>query len=149
VVIHDLNVVRISISPHEAKPPLVIDPDAVLALPVTTQSFQTVAGRCCQIAELGSAVQLAELSSGNLLNRLKATALPAMMQPFSVRAAERLDHAFIIFCLAFNVQQKSLTGRSVNLANRQGAIICGYIHLSAHIRSRHVYSHRTGHSDTH
>jgi len=44
VVIDDLDLVGIVVAPDEAKTPLVIDTNAVLAVAVATQSFQTVAG---------------------------------------------------------------------------------------------------------
>ena len=45
MVIDNFNVVRIAITPDEAQPPLVIDADAVLALPIALQCFQPVAGQ--------------------------------------------------------------------------------------------------------
>jgi hypothetical protein len=43
MVVHNLNVERILALPAKANPPLVIDADAVLSLPVTFQCFQVVA----------------------------------------------------------------------------------------------------------
>ncbi len=40
VIVHDLDVVRVPVSPHETETPLVVDTDAVLPLPLAAQSFQ-------------------------------------------------------------------------------------------------------------
>jgi len=42
VVVDDLNVTRIRINPPETDPPLVIDPNAMLPLSVTGESFQAI-----------------------------------------------------------------------------------------------------------
>ena len=47
----------VALNPAEADPPLVIDPDAVLSLPVPFQGFQTVARRLAQGVEGNSRCQ--------------------------------------------------------------------------------------------
>jgi hypothetical protein len=105
VVVHDLDVVGISVTPHETKTPLVVDPDTVLPFPIAAQRFQTVPRRCCQIAQLGRAVQLAELSAGGLLHGAKATTRLPAVKSLGFRTAERPDHPSILSCIAFNVKQ--------------------------------------------
>jgi hypothetical protein len=96
VVVHDLNVVGISITPHKTKTPLVVDSDTVLPLPLAAQGLQTVPWWRCRIAQLGSAIQLAELSACDPLHGSKATTrLPAVKSP-GFRATERPDHPFIV-----------------------------------------------------
>jgi hypothetical protein len=51
MVINDLHVVDISLSPGEANPPLVIDPDTMLFLAVAFQSLKPVAWRDLQVLE--------------------------------------------------------------------------------------------------
>jgi hypothetical protein len=45
VIIDDFDVIGSSFSPHEAHAVLVIDPDTVLPLPHTMQSFEAIARR--------------------------------------------------------------------------------------------------------
>ena len=52
MVIHDLDVVGILVHPFQADAPLVVDPDAVLSSPLTTQGLQTIGGRRQHIAEI-------------------------------------------------------------------------------------------------
>jgi hypothetical protein len=92
VIVHDLNVEHVSVTPHKTQPPLVVDPNAVLALPVTPQCFQTVSGWCRKISQLGGAVQLSELAAGYLLDCSKAPNPLPPVQSFALRAAERPDH---------------------------------------------------------
>src|SRR5690606_26681648 len=51
VVVNDLHLLWSSVGPHEADPPLVVDPDAVLAGPVTLESLKPAAGRNAEILE--------------------------------------------------------------------------------------------------
>jgi hypothetical protein len=51
MVINDLDVVDISLSPGEANPPLLIDPDTMLSLAIAFQSLKPVAWRDLQVLE--------------------------------------------------------------------------------------------------
>jgi hypothetical protein len=53
VIVDDLNVDRASrtFRPLETDTPLVVDPNAVLALPISTQSLETVAGQGAQVLQ--------------------------------------------------------------------------------------------------
>jgi hypothetical protein len=105
VVVHDLDVVGISVTPYKTKTPLVVDPDTVLPLPLAAQGFQTVSRRRCQIAQIRGAVQLAKLSASDPFHSSKAaTRLPAVKSP-GFRATERPDHPSILYRIAFNVKQ--------------------------------------------
>jgi hypothetical protein len=109
VIVHDLNFVSVALSPHEAKTPLIVDPNTMLAFSAAMQCFQAIAGRSGQIAQFGGAVQLPELSPGDPLDGLKAAArLPTVKSP-GFGAAERLDHDLSVYCLAFNVKQETAT----------------------------------------
>ncbi len=44
VVVNDLHLLRSGVSPHEASPPLVVDPDAVLTSSVALEDLEPVAG---------------------------------------------------------------------------------------------------------
>jgi hypothetical protein len=91
-IIDDLNLVGVFIPPGETKTPLVVDPYAVIFLSFPVQSFQAITRRCCQIPQFGGAVQLPELSAGNLLDGLKAPATLAVVKPRCLSAPERPDH---------------------------------------------------------
>ena len=115
VIVHDLNVEHVPVTPHKTQSPLVVDPNAVLTLPVTPQCFQTVSGWCRKISQLSGAVELSELAAGYLLDCSKApTPLPPV-QSFGVRATERPDHTLILCCTAFNVKQYTRPGRRPRL----------------------------------
>ena len=57
VVIHDLHVLGITVRPSEADPPLVVDPDTVMPLPIPAQLFEAVTGRDPKILERFRAIQ--------------------------------------------------------------------------------------------
>jgi hypothetical protein len=57
MIIDDLNFMRRSILPDETKPPLIVDPYAVLPNPITFESLQVIAWRHSQIIEPDRRVQ--------------------------------------------------------------------------------------------
>ena len=67
MVINNLHLVRAAI-PNETDAPLIVDPNAVLALPLASQSLQAIAGRFLQRVQAWRSVQLTKLASGGPLN---------------------------------------------------------------------------------
>src|ERR1017187_6550724 len=67
VIIHDLDFVRVAVTPREADAPAVIDPNAVLAGAVSLQRLQPVAPNSPQIVEARGSVQPATGACGPAL----------------------------------------------------------------------------------
>src|SRR3546814_5121700 len=65
VVVHDFYVFGVRAIPAKADPELVVDPDAVLALAIAPQGFQTIARRHPQIIQATGPVELFQLASAN------------------------------------------------------------------------------------
>jgi hypothetical protein len=62
VVIHYLHVVRITCLPAEAYPPLIINPDAVLSIPIVLELLQSIPGRNREICKSIRCVENQQLS---------------------------------------------------------------------------------------
>jgi hypothetical protein len=62
MIVDDLEVICVAISPNEANPPLIVDPDAVLALPIRSKVLQPIARWCPEITEASGVLDLHELS---------------------------------------------------------------------------------------
>jgi hypothetical protein len=60
VIIRDLNFVRASIRPFEADPPSNVHADRVLALSVTREHFQSIAGRNAHVGQMLRRCKLTE-----------------------------------------------------------------------------------------
>jgi hypothetical protein len=79
VIVGDFDVVGVAIAPNEAKPPLVVDADAVLSAPIILQRLQMVAFGQPQIGKGVGLVQLGQafLSTPKKIRResLRAEAL--------------------------------------------------------------------------
>ena len=88
MIVDDFNSGGIAFSPDKAQPPLVVDPDAVLACAVAPQCFKLVARGNTQEVQHGCSVQLLQLAQRNLLNVGKAFDTAAVEQVFSVQASE-------------------------------------------------------------
>jgi len=71
VVIDDFDVPRFTVSPGEAKPPLIIDPNTMLPLAATLQRLEPVSTDPGEVAQGCGALQVNELPYGALLNCLE------------------------------------------------------------------------------
>jgi len=67
VVIDDLDIFRPGIGPHEAEPPLVVDPDAVLSGTVPAELLKSVAGRYSKVCQGFCCVQYGQFAPRNAL----------------------------------------------------------------------------------
>lgn len=63
MVVDYFNIFCVPVSPDEAHPPLVIDPDAVLAGAVISQGFQAVARRRTQVIQADCSVEITEFAA--------------------------------------------------------------------------------------
>jgi hypothetical protein len=65
VIVHDLDLIGVAVVPDEADSPLIVDPHAVLTLPITRERLEAIAGRRSQIIQGARIVQLEELAVAN------------------------------------------------------------------------------------
>src|SRR5690606_37452422 len=96
VIINNLDIFRTSVRPAEADAPLVVDPDAVLAFPVTLQLFQPVARGRRQITQFSRRLQQGQFALRNLADRSPAACLASFIQVPGIGAAKALDHGSMI-----------------------------------------------------
>jgi hypothetical protein len=68
VVVDDFDILRSSGSPYETDPPLIIDPNAVLARSVGFERFQTVAGRHAQIVQVSRSIKQTQFPKCHVLD---------------------------------------------------------------------------------
>ena len=96
MIIDDLHLVSVTLSPLETDAPLIVDSDAVLTLTVTVQFLQAIAGRDAQVLQRLRVVQHYELATRGVLDALKAWTALAVEERFRVFGAERLYHLNIL-----------------------------------------------------
>ncbi len=84
MIIHDLHFVGATLGPYETDAPLLVDPDAVLSLSVTSKQLQAITGNCLQVRQRGRAVNHLKFSHRCPLEALKAQHPPAVKQRFRV-----------------------------------------------------------------
>ena len=97
MIIHNLDVVRVTPAPLETHTPLFIDANAVLPGTVAAQLFQAVGRRDAQIVERDSVIQHPQFAQCDLLNigwQLAAALQPEYPGGFVV--AEGFDHSLIL-----------------------------------------------------
>jgi hypothetical protein len=96
VIVDDLYVVCVAVPPNEANTPLVIDADAVLAVPVALQGLQSISRRNGNVGEVSGSIQLPQFSQRNPLNAFKTFARLPQVKQFSLTRAKRFDHKRIV-----------------------------------------------------
>ena len=105
MIIHNFNTAGMAVCPDKANPPLVIDADAVLTLPVAFRRFQTIAGRYFQKTQIRSGIQLLQFAHRHRFNIGKPFHPPALKQGFGVFAVEFGNHRQIITKPVNNVKR--------------------------------------------
>ena len=68
MVIDDLDVKGMTITPLETDSPLLVDSNAVLALSITLQSLELIRAWNRKVSQVSSRIQLLQLHQGPLLN---------------------------------------------------------------------------------
>jgi len=92
MVIDNFDVFRTGLRPAEAHSVLPVDLNAVLALTITVQWFQHIAGRNFKIIQLTCRLELPNFPQGNALEIDKAPHATATCQLLSILTLERYDH---------------------------------------------------------
>jgi hypothetical protein len=64
MIVDDLNICRTVFGPSEANPPLIVDPDRMLAFSILGQAFQAITRRYPQVVELFGGLNRFQLPSG-------------------------------------------------------------------------------------
>jgi len=100
VIVDDLDVVCVSVSPPKADAPLIVDADAVLPLSVAAQCLEPIAGRGGQILDDASAVQIQELPTRLSFDRAKPRHKDVIEQLRCIAVLERSDHSLSILRVA-------------------------------------------------
>jgi hypothetical protein len=92
VVVHYLDLLCSAVVPDEADPILVIDPDAVLALPVAGEGLEVVARERAKIVESLSGVELHQLALRDPSHGLEPAGRDPLKQGLGVSVPEGPDH---------------------------------------------------------
>ena len=103
MIIDDLDPFRRAFPPDEADPPLIVDPDTILPLPVAAQSLKPVSWNCRHILQLLRVVQHPQLSPCYRCNVAESAAVLAVKELFGLLAAEGSYHPDSISRMPLNV----------------------------------------------
>ena len=93
MIIHDFNIVRVSMAPLEADAPLIVDSNAALALSIPVQRFEAICRRDTEILEQDSPIQHSQLSKCDPLDALRELLRKSpVAEGLRFLAPERADH---------------------------------------------------------
>ena len=106
MVVGDLHVQGIAVFPAEAYPPPIVDPDAVLALPIPGQLFKAIPGRNSQIGQSIGGVKHEELLQSRAVDVLwELSRAFTLEDPFGLWVFEAPNHVTIIMRRVNNVKR--------------------------------------------
>jgi hypothetical protein len=104
VIIDDLNIKSMTVTLPETDPALLVDPNAVLALPIAFQSLQLIRARNRKILQVSSRIQLLQFHQRPLLNVARETlGVFATPDPLGLSTSKGLDHVIILTRRVSNV----------------------------------------------
>jgi hypothetical protein len=92
VVVDDLDVMCVAITPDEADAKSIVHADAVPTSSVAAQRFESVSGKHRQILKFVGRMHLAELPLSDVGYSLKAAGRPPVEEPLGFFRPERPDH---------------------------------------------------------
>ena len=96
MVVHHLDLLRFAVLPDEADPILVVDPDAVLALPIAVKSLKVIARERAEVIEALGGVQLRQLPLRNPGNGSEPPRRVSLKQCLGVSVPEGPDHLLTV-----------------------------------------------------
>jgi hypothetical protein len=82
MIIYDLNIKRVALSPIKTDAPLIVNALAPLTLPIPTKFFKTIRRRDSEICYLDGAVQHTKLPQCNLLHIRRKSPRPFAIKDF-------------------------------------------------------------------
>ena len=92
MIVDDLDIEGVTVTPDETEPPLPVDADAVLSRTIATQGLQTIPWRAAKKVECRRRMQLGKLALGD---RLESTERPRRLAGKELGgglATKRFDH---------------------------------------------------------
>jgi hypothetical protein len=113
MVVNDFHIISVAFAPPETNSPLLVDPDAILSFPITSQGFQLVAGWHSKRVERDSGVKHIEFAQGHTLDCFETATFACPFQRFGVAASISQNHSLsqISVCnyIIFRVKRKAFT----------------------------------------
>ena len=106
MIIGDFDLECVAVTPNEAYPELIIDPDTVLSCTVALQRFQAIAGEKCQIREHSGGVNLDEFPLDNLSEPIVAFGISALKNELRISGSERPNHGSHCMTLYVSRQER-------------------------------------------
>jgi hypothetical protein len=92
MVVDDLDIAHVAVTPAKANPELVVDPDAELPVTVASQGFQTIPRGRSQEIQGSRSMQLRELPSNHCFNSHETADAVSHEEQSRILAYERNDH---------------------------------------------------------
>jgi hypothetical protein len=92
VIIDDLDALRRAFAPEEVDSPSIVDPDAILTLPVSTKRLKPVSRNCRHVLQFLGVVQHPKLPPRHRSNVAESAALLALKELLGLLAAEGSYH---------------------------------------------------------
>src|SRR5438132_7472768 len=96
MIIGNLNVIRVGLTPGETDAVLIVDTNTILSATITFQCLKVIPRKHRQITGLSRGVQLFELPLSYSLNLLKLATAKAMKYCLGLFISKRTDHKSIL-----------------------------------------------------
>jgi hypothetical protein len=108
MIVRNLYLVSVAVTPNETNAPLAVDTDTVLACTVAAQGLQMIAGRRRQIGQSVRRIELTEFSKRYPFNALEASYGFSLVEARRFARSKRPDHISSVYWEALNVNRSDL-----------------------------------------
>jgi len=106
MIIGYFNLECVAVTPYEACPVLIVDPDTVLSSAVTFERFQAIAGKKSKIRKYVCGMNLDEFSLNDLSKPMEAFGIPALKNKLRIPGSERSNHGRYYMTLYVSRQEQ-------------------------------------------
>ena len=96
MIIHDFYVVAVTVAPNEADAPLVVDPDRVLTLSLSSQGLQSIPWRRSQDSQLRRGVKLQQFAQGYSFDGAESFAVMIVEEILGLPRKKTQDHTLSV-----------------------------------------------------
>jgi len=104
MIIDDLNFERVAVTPYEADPILIVNPNAVLSRAVALKLLQAIPGKYRKIRKLSGGMNLDKLSLNDVRKPVKPPRKSALKDQLSIFGSKRSNHA--LDCMTLYVMRQ-------------------------------------------
>ncbi len=95
MIVENFYVIRVPIAPDKADPPLIVDSDRILTVPISSQRLQSIPGKRSQDSQFSRGVELKQFAQRGSFDGLEPLAVMVVKKLLDLPRGKTEDHPCI------------------------------------------------------